>query len=399
MFFITSCRHSSEESLPEEESTLLNEPTDEVTATMGNKTFTVDFRINDECLALIPETMEQLKTRNDLIDLFKSVSPGYLMPDNYGWGVEQSYAFRIEYMLAQECFSNDCTSEIRRDILQLMVANQKAGIRNYHPYCARKSGIFLMAVILLKENISEKYIYDETLQQALSCLNTDTDGVSGEFSNLIIDCCEKFLNKYESVLLHEPIDKVTATVGDKDFTVNFRFDTYCQGVKDYFYTQRIRQLKTRDDLIDYYEPYINASFTSSYDPHVGKYTESMLVKIEYMLAQECFSNDCESEIRKEVLRLVVAVQKAKYDRNREASDYYYCFEKTGVFLMAVILLKERDDSAKFIDDDTLQQALLCLNVDTYGVDEEFSNLIIDCSEKFLNEPVLLRQRPCIGNAR
>jgi hypothetical protein len=29
--------------------------------------------------------------------------------------------------------------------------------------------------------------------------------------------------------------------------------------------------------------------------------------------------------------------------------------------------------------------LLSLNIDTYGIDEDFSECIIECSEKFLND--------------
>jgi len=400
MIFMTSCRHSSEkEPLPEEEITLLNEPTDVVTVTMGDKTFTVDFRINECCLDYIEYTfqpMEQLKTREDLIHLFKSISPHYMLNPGIETDVNdrQSYALKVEYMLAQECFSDGCDSETRRDILQLLVNNQKAmNIRDFPPYCARKSSVFLMAVILLKErDISEKYIDNVILQQALLCLNTDIDGVSKVFSDLIIERCVMFLkdgtnqeDKEESTLLHEPTDEVTVTVGDKDFTVDFRFDPFCKQFQDnYSPTDRQAAMKSRDDLINFYESITPYSFLIS-SQNMVFYTESHRIYFEYLLAQECFSDECDSEVRREVLSLIIINQKAKYDYREGIRVYAPCAQKCGVFLMAVILLKERNDSAKFIDDNTLQQALLCLNSDTWGVNEEFSDLIIECCEKFLNE--------------
>ena len=204
ILFMTSCRHS-DETIPEEEPTLLNEPTNEVTLTVGDKTFTVDFRINDWCMSSMKHTfepMEQLKTRDDLINLFKSISPHYMLNPGVVTDVNerQSYALQVEYMLARECFSDGCDSEIRRDILPFIVTNQKEKCRQLeygvyvHSPCAQKCGIFLMAVILLKErNDSAKFIDDDTLQQALLCLNTDMYGVDKEFSDYIIECCERFL--------------------------------------------------------------------------------------------------------------------------------------------------------------------------------------------------------------
>ena len=404
-----SCHHSN--NVPEEDgSTLLNKPTDKVTVIVEDKTFTVDFRIDEEgCMwwvnDLFPkgiEQIEQLKTRDDLIDLFKSISPYYFMPNYHGDIVQQSYAFKVDYMLAQECFSDGCASEIRKDILQLTVTNQKAYIRNLHPYCARKSGVFLMAVILLKErNISEKYIDDVILQQALLCLNTDTWGVDDEFNNLIIEGSKKFLDdgttheeEEESTLLHEPTDEVTVTVGDKIFTVDFRFDADCkQNMQLQFdgilVASRFANVKTRDDLINFYkfrQPSFLPSFSSEFD-----YNEVIFVKAEYLLSQECFSDLCESATRKEVLQLAIDKQKAKI--NREFYINPYCVQKSGIFLMAIILLKERSASVNFIDDETLQKALLYLRSDTRVKEdlsdlydtEDFSNFIIECSGKFLNE--------------
>ena len=96
-----------------------------------------------------------------------------------------------------------------------------------------------------------------------------------------------------------------------------------------------------------------------------------------MLAQECFSDRCDSKTRKEVLQLAANFQKGKYAE-------YTCAQKSGVFLMAVILAKEWELSSKFIDAATLQQALLILNREK-PVEKDFSNLIVECSENFLTD--------------
>ncbi len=98
-----------------------------------------------------------------------------------------------------------------------------------------------------------------------------------------------------------------------------------------------------------------------------------------MLAQECFSDRCDSETRKEILLLVANRQKGKYEKYTNPS----CTQKSGVFLMAVILAKEREKSAAFIDAATLQQALLCWSSDA-NVSEDFSKKIIGCSEALIN---------------
>ena len=172
------------------------------------------------------------------------------------------------------------------------------------------------------------------------------------------------------LLLNEPYEEVMLTVLNETFTVDFSVS--CLMLMDDLFMSKW----TRDSLIHRYKeikPYFSPGFMNQ-----AMWQDQQVSVYEYLLAQECFSDLCSSKIREEVLRLVINIQKAKYD------EYVYlgCAIKTGVFLMAVILVKERENSAKFIDAATLQKALLFLSYDNYDM-QTFSDLIIDSSEKFL----------------
>lgn len=185
-------------------------------------------------------------------------------------------------------------------------------------------------------------------------------------------------NEEDAILLNTPIETVNLNVANETFTVDFRFDVVCKQYMDQDILPSVfAELKTRNDLINYYKT-LKPGFLPGYSslwPDNGEY---LFVKIEYMLAQECFNDRCDSNTRKEILQLVSDFQKSKYEEYRCPC----CAQKTGVFLMAVILAKERNSSIKIIDAPTLQKALLYLNNEEY-VSEDFSNLIVECSKKFL----------------
>ena len=191
----------------EEETTLLNIPTNEARLTVANEIYTVDFRFDIICNQLkifevLPDEFAKLKTRDELINYYKTLMPGFLPSYSSMWPDNKERIFaRVEYMLAQECFSEQCDSRTRKEVLQLAANYQKAKWSDYeldryiNPYCAQKTGIFLMAVILVKErNSSSEFIDEKTLQQALLCLNSD-DYISKDFSDLIIESSEKFLSQ------------------------------------------------------------------------------------------------------------------------------------------------------------------------------------------------------------
>ena len=181
-----------------------------------------------------------------------------------------------------------------------------------------------------------------------------------------------------TTLLNTPTGNVKLTLPNEEFTVDFTFGASCiaytngEILKDVF-----SELKTRDDLIDYYKT-LRPAFLPIYSSMWPDNREYIFVRIEYTLAQECFSDRCSSNIRKEILQLVTNYQKDKYQEYTHPA----CTQKSGVFLMAVILAKERNSTVKIIDTVTLQQALLCLNSEN-SVNEDFSRLIIECSEAFL----------------
>jgi len=182
----------------------------------------------------------------------------------------------------------------------------------------------------------------------------------------------------DTTFINAPIEEVKLIVQNETFTVDFRFDFVCNELAIFeALSDEFAKLKTKDDLINFYKnckPIYLPSYSSMW-PDNG---ERIFARVEYMLAQECFSDRCDSETRKKILQLAANHQKAKYAEHIRPS----CAKKTGIFLMAVILAKERNGSTKHIDAETLQQALLFLNNDAY-VSEDFSNLIIQCSEKFL----------------
>ena len=180
-----------------------------------------------------------------------------------------------------------------------------------------------------------------------------------------------------STLLNAPIEEVKLTVLNETFTIDFRFNTSCElNMSNWDLSEPFAKIKTRDDLLNYYETShapIQIGYSSLMTNH-----ESVFAMLEYKLAQECFSDNCDSEFRKKVLQLATNFQKQKYLEYSVVS----CAKKSGVFLMAVILVKEIEHTIKFINGATLQEALLCLNKDNY-VSEDFSNFIIECSENFL----------------
>jgi hypothetical protein len=202
-------------------------------------------------------------------------------------------------------------------------------------------------------------------------------------------------------LLFEPEEMVTITVGDETFMVDFSLSIYMQNFYDlpYDYAKDengnvIRDengnaifvyfpTTTREGYIDHYEQRVICLSNGAHEGH--EYCISRWVKAEYTLAQECFSDRCDSETRKEILRLVIDKQRRKYSNVVLNSVVH-----SGVFLMAVILLKERVYSAKHIDSETLQEALLFLNniyvtIESMRIDEDFSDLIIECALNFLND--------------
>jgi hypothetical protein len=129
-----------------------------------------------------------------------------------------------------------------------------------------------------------------------------------------------------------------------------------------------------------HRPFFQYSWSSlRYPP--SQDSEYILPKLAYALAQECIQDHCSSQTRRAVLQIAVNKQEQIYSQ-----EYVNNFVagKTGVFLMAVILIKEKD--ASFItaihDNPDLQKAL-SMNGDNSMVDKEFSNLVSQFALGFL----------------
>ncbi len=153
---------------------------------------------------------------------------------------------------------------------------------------------------------------------------------------------------------------------------------------DLFYT-----FSTFDKLAEYYDRCqlgYQPSYSSLSEPYGG---ETVFPPIEYALAQECFRDDCPAETRKAILRM--ALDK----HERKISDPYLASSssrRTGMFLMAVILVKEKD--AAFLtavsENPDIQNALR-LNLDTESqlsmldIDGENDLIICQLAENFLLE--------------
>jgi hypothetical protein len=176
------------------------------------------------------------------------------------------------------------------------------------------------------------------------------------------------------------LNKIELTISNETFTVDFGYDGRIKEYMDMNILQdEIAKLKTREDLINRYKS-LRPGFLPGYSSMWPDTGEFLFVKIEYMLAQECFSDRCDSKTRKEILRLVANFQKNKY----KEYTMPFCTRRTGVFLMAVILVRERAASAKHIDAQILQQALSCLNNEML-ITEDFSNSVVKSAENFLTD--------------
>jgi hypothetical protein len=180
-------------------------------------------------------------------------------------------------------------------------------------------------------------------------------------------------------LLSIPTGEVMlTTMLNENFTVNFtRGDTFLDSCYGRF--NEWVAIKNRTELINNYKN-IYPAFQPMYS-NVSVMAENILVTYEYALAQECFSDDCSSKIRKEVLYKAIELQKSKRDEERCVTLSNGL--KTGMFLMAIILVKERDKSVKIIDTAALQRALLFWRSDEWDELLSFSALITEYSEKFL----------------
>jgi hypothetical protein len=123
--------------------------------------------------------------------------------------------------------------------------------------------------------------------------------------------------------------------------VNTRIYDYTYFVQQYGNSDSIRtlgQLVNSYKGFTQYRPLFVWMFSSaSFPPFEGDY---IYPTIEYLLAQACFQDDCNSQTRKAVLKMAIEKQSYKFESSRDS----YNARKTGIFLMATILVKEKDSN-------------------------------------------------------
>jgi hypothetical protein len=199
-----------------------------------------------------------------------------------------------------------------------------------------------------------------------------------------LSACSKSLEDTKgNILAHAPTGEVSVKITNTIIKVDFSLDENMRGVISSEIGQdKIENIKTREKLISYYKtlpPYFQPGYSSMSDNN-----HYVFSKAEYLLAQECFRDDCSSQARRDILETAVDKQKHKFGVPYTSPSFT---RRTGTFLIAVILLKEGDNSfiQSLISNTDLQKSLLCLNHDMWMDDEEFNNMLIQYAEDFLTK--------------
>lgn len=184
---------------------LTHSPNEEVSMVFSNTTIKVDFSLDEGMSGVIASEIGQnkivnIKTREELLNYYISLTasfqPGYSNLSN-----DNEYVFsKVEYILAQECFQAGCDSDTRRNVLKAVVDKQKSkfGVANVTPSYTRRTGTFLIAVILLTEaddSFIHSLIDNDNMKKALLCMNNNTWMEEEVFNDLLIQYAESFLAK------------------------------------------------------------------------------------------------------------------------------------------------------------------------------------------------------------
>jgi len=197
----------------------------------------------------------------------------------------------------------------------------------------------------------------------------------------LLSACSSLEDTEGTILAHNPTEKVIVTISNFKTEVDFSLDENMRMVITSEMGQhKIDSIKTREDLICYYK-----NLTPLFQPGYSSLSDDnhyIFAKVEYLLAQECFQDNCKSLTRREILEAAVEKQKHKFGVPYTAPSYT---RRTGTFLIAVILIKEGDDSfiQSITNNTDLQKTLLCLNSNLWMNGEEFNDLLIQYAENFL----------------
>ena len=203
-----------------------------------------------------------------------------------------------------------------------------------------------------------------------SCKEVDDSMSEYEISN--IGFTKEDANRKIS---NTPTDIVFVQISDQTIKIDFslddiiREDIFCD--LEYYYDNDkhvegdlFKKFSTVGKLADYYNRsqlnynygYSNYRMASHFDGNI------VYSKIEYALAQECFKDECSSMTRKAVLQMVIE----KHEKKTIPYVISYSTIRTGLFLMAVILVKE--ENATFLDTihkNPIFQKVLRLNLDEF----------------------------------
>jgi hypothetical protein len=143
--------------------------------------------------------IDTIHTRGELIRFYEMRRPvfeysysSFLDPYN-----DNDYVFsKLEYLLAQECCQENCSSQTRKIVLQMAVDKQKQKYdENKRSHTTRQTGIFLISVILVMENNADfiAIVHENADFQNALLLNRNIR-TDKEFSDTLIRYAENFLH-------------------------------------------------------------------------------------------------------------------------------------------------------------------------------------------------------------
>jgi hypothetical protein len=142
--------------------------------------------------------IDSINTRGGLIRFYEARRPSfeYQYSSSLNPFSDNDYVFpKLEYLLAQECLQDNCSSQTRKAVLRIAVDKQKQKYAEYgNSFTARRTGLFLMAVILVRENVAAftSAVHKHTDFQNALLLSIDIRP-DKEFSDEMIRYAENFL--------------------------------------------------------------------------------------------------------------------------------------------------------------------------------------------------------------
>jgi hypothetical protein len=205
-FFLLACQSEIDtvsDTIPaiEKEKKLSHAPVGKVYIATAN--VEIDFGCNEYMASHIlseygQAAIDTVYTRGGLICFYEARRPSfeYVYSSYFNPFSDNDYVFpKLEYLLAQECLQDNCSSQTRKAVLRIAVEKQKHKYDAYkNSFTARRTGIFLMAVILVMENDAAfiSVVHKNMDFKNASLLNQDIR-TDKEFSDTLIRYAENFL--------------------------------------------------------------------------------------------------------------------------------------------------------------------------------------------------------------